>query len=78
MSGGTAKGKKGPAISPMMTTLAAYLAASPRKALPPAVVEKTKHHLLDTLAGGGRRALAREHDPQRQARRYAQLVEQSA
>jgi 2-methylcitrate dehydratase PrpD len=50
MSGASAKGKKGPAISPMMTTLAAYLAASPRKALPPAVVEKTKHHLLDTLA----------------------------
>ena len=39
MSGASAKGKKGPAISPMMTTLAAYLAASPRKALPPAVVE---------------------------------------
>jgi len=34
--------------------------------------------LLDTLAGGGRLALAREHDPQRQAQRYAQLVEQSA
>jgi 2-methylcitrate dehydratase PrpD len=41
---------KGSAISPLMTTLAAYLAAAPRKALPAPVVEKTKHHLLDTIA----------------------------
>jgi 2-methylcitrate dehydratase PrpD len=37
-------------ISPLMSTVAAYLAAAPRRALPPAVVEKTKHHLLDTIA----------------------------
>ena len=37
-------------ISPITHELAAYIAASPRKALPIAVVEKTKHHILDTLA----------------------------
>ncbi len=46
----TSTGKKAATISPMMTTLAAYLAAAPRKALPAEVIEKTKHHLLDTLA----------------------------
>jgi glycosyltransferase involved in cell wall biosynthesis len=34
--------------------------------------------VLNTLVYGGRRALALEHDPQRQAQRYAQLVEQPA
>jgi 2-methylcitrate dehydratase PrpD len=38
------------AISPITQTLAAYIAASPRKALPKAVAEKTKHHVLDTIA----------------------------
>ena len=38
------------AISPITQTLAAYIAAAPRKALPKAVVEKTMHHILDTLA----------------------------
>lgn len=37
-------------ISPITQTLAAYIAAAPRKALPKAVTEKTKHHILDTLA----------------------------
>jgi 2-methylcitrate dehydratase PrpD len=37
-------------ISSITQTLAAYIAASPRKALPKAVLEKTKHHILDTLA----------------------------
>ena len=37
-------------ISPITQTLANYIAASPRKALPKAVAEKTKHHVLDTLA----------------------------
>ncbi len=37
-------------ISPHMKQLAAYIAAAPRKALPKPVVEKTKHHVLDTLA----------------------------
>ena len=36
-------------VSPHMKQLAAYIAASQRKALPKAVVEKTKHHVLDTL-----------------------------
>ena len=38
------------AISPITQTLAAYIAAAPRKALPKSVIEKTKHHILDTLA----------------------------
>jgi 2-methylcitrate dehydratase PrpD len=37
-------------ISPLTTTLAGYIAAARRTALPPAVAEKTRHHLLDTLA----------------------------
>jgi len=39
-----------PAISPVMQQLSAYIASALRKPLPPAVTEKTKHHLLDTLA----------------------------
>jgi 2-methylcitrate dehydratase PrpD len=38
------------AISPLMTKVAGYIAAAPRRALPAKVQEKTKHHLLDTLA----------------------------
>ena len=34
----------------MIEVLARYIAAAPRKALPANVVEKTKHHVLDTLA----------------------------
>jgi len=37
-------------LSPLMAQLSAYIAQSPRKPLPAAVVEKTKHHVLDTLA----------------------------
>ncbi len=37
-------------LSPLMSELSAYIARSPRKALPVAVAEKTKHHVLDTLA----------------------------
>jgi 2-methylcitrate dehydratase PrpD len=33
-----------------MRRLAAYIAAAPRKPLPPPVAEKTKHHVLDTIA----------------------------
>ena len=40
----------GPMISPLTARLSSYIAAARRTALPPAVVEKTKHHLLDTLA----------------------------
>jgi 2-methylcitrate dehydratase PrpD len=37
-------------ISPVMRALSAYLVRAPRKPLPSAVVEKTKHHVLDTIA----------------------------
>lgn len=37
-------------ISPITQTLAAYIAAAPRKTLPKEVAEKTKHHVLDTIA----------------------------
>lgn len=37
-------------ISPITQKLAYYIAAAPRKALPRDVVEKTKHHILDTIA----------------------------
>ena len=37
-------------ISPVMQKLSAYIVAARRKALPSAVVEKTKHHVLDTIA----------------------------
>ncbi len=39
-----------PAISPLMRKLSAYIAAAPRRALPAAVTERAKHHLLDTLS----------------------------
>src|SRR5690349_1495538 len=37
-------------ISPVMARLSAYVAGALRKPLPPEVAEKTKHHLLDTIA----------------------------
>src|SRR5688572_10758793 len=37
-------------ISPVMQTLATYIAKAGKKALPKPVVEKTKHHVLDTIA----------------------------
>src|SRR5579863_7125745 len=37
-------------ISAVMLQLAAYIARAPKKRLPAAVAEKTKHHVLDTLA----------------------------
>jgi len=39
-----------PAISPLMKTLSTYMADAARHPLPDAVVEKTKHMILDTLA----------------------------
>ncbi|MES2184224.1 MAG: MmgE/PrpD family protein [Pseudomonadota bacterium] len=39
-----------PAISPLMQTLSTYIAGAARRALPAAVQERAKHHLLDTLA----------------------------
>jgi len=38
------------AISPVMRRLSAYIAAAPRRPLPSEVLEKTKHHVLDTIA----------------------------
>ena len=37
-------------LSPVMSQLSAYIAQALRKPLPAPVVEKTKHHILDTLA----------------------------
>ena len=37
-------------ISPVMRALSAYIAQAPRRALPAAVQERAKHHLLDTLS----------------------------
>ena len=37
-------------VSPVMQQLSAYIAGALRRPLPPQVVEKTKHHVLDTLA----------------------------
>src|SRR5689334_18069815 len=37
-------------ISPIMRRLSSYIASALRRPLPPMVVEKTKHHLLDTIA----------------------------
>src|SRR5262249_40594122 len=39
-----------PAISPVNLTLSEYIASAAQRALPPEVVLKTKHHILDTLA----------------------------
>ena len=37
-------------VSPLMKTLATYMAGAAEKPLPKHVAEKTKHHLLDTIA----------------------------
>jgi 2-methylcitrate dehydratase PrpD len=38
------------AISPVMRRLSRYIAGAGKRPLPPAVIEKTKHHILDTIA----------------------------
>ena len=43
-------GKPATPISPVMRRLSAHIARALRKPLPAAVAEKTRHHLLDTLA----------------------------
>ena len=43
-------GKTTATISPITQKLADYIAAALRKAPPQAVIEKTKHHILDTIA----------------------------
>ena len=42
--------KKAPEISPVMHELATYISRAGKKPLPKPVVEKTKHHVLDTIA----------------------------
>jgi 2-methylcitrate dehydratase PrpD len=42
--------KDGAAVSPLMLTLSAYIAEARQRPLPEAIVEGTKHHLLDTVA----------------------------
>lgn len=42
--------KTNPKISALMHKLASYIATAPRRALPAAVTERAKHHLLDTIA----------------------------
>ncbi len=42
--------KKVSKVSPLTNRLAAYIAQTPRRVLPMAVTEATKHHVLDTLA----------------------------
>ena len=37
-------------ISPLMRELSTYIAGALKRPLPEAVVEKTKHHVLDTIA----------------------------
>lgn len=37
-------------ISPVMRKLSAYIAGAPRRALPAAITERARHHLLDTIA----------------------------
>ena len=38
------------AVSPLMKKLSAYIAGATKKSPPKEVIEKTKHHILDTLA----------------------------
>lgn len=40
----------GEAISPVMARLSAYMCEARNRALPEPVLEKTKHHILDTIA----------------------------
>jgi 2-methylcitrate dehydratase PrpD len=43
-------GKQSETVSPVMRQLADYIATALRRPLPAAVAEKTRHHLLDTVA----------------------------
>jgi 2-methylcitrate dehydratase PrpD len=58
-------------ISPVMRDVSAYIAGAMKKPLPDAVVEKTKHHVLDTFAAmvSGSRLL-----PGRKAIAYAKAL----
>jgi 2-methylcitrate dehydratase PrpD len=45
---GTAAGEQ--AVGPVMAALSSYMSGARERALPDAVIEKTKHHVLDTFA----------------------------
>src|SRR6185503_12011772 len=42
--------QSGTEVSPMTQALSDYISGAATRELPPAVVEKTRHHILDTLA----------------------------
>ena len=67
----TGKNKAAVEISPLMKTLSAYIAGAVKRPLPEAVVEKTRHHVLDTIAAmvSGSRLL-----PGRKAIAYAKTL----
>jgi|EndMetStandDraft_8_1072994.scaffolds.fasta_scaffold40205_1 2-methylcitrate dehydratase PrpD len=48
LGAGAARGA--PAVSPVMAALSAYMSEARERALPDDVVEKSKHHVLDTIA----------------------------
>ena len=45
-----AAGSANAAVGPVMTALSRYMAAAKDRRLPPEVIEKAKHHILDTFA----------------------------
>ena len=49
------------AVSPLMQELATYIAKASRKPLPKAVIEKTKHHTLDTIAASREGLIEHSH-----------------
>lgn len=65
------KGSNAPEISPVMRGLASYISRALTKPLPGAVTERTKHHMLDTIAAmvSGSRLL-----PGRRAISYAETL----
>ena len=57
------------AVSPVMTTLSSYMSGARSRALPEDVIEKAKHHILDTMAAI---ISGSELPPGRAAMRFAQ------
>ena len=47
---GAGAARAAPAVSPVMAALSAYMSEARERALPDDVVEKGKHHVLDTIA----------------------------
>src|SRR5208282_563590 len=46
----TGRGIAAPSISPTMATLSAYMSEAASRPIPADVIEKGKHHILDTVA----------------------------